>query len=596
MADLTDIQSAAVRSDAPRILIRAGAGTGKTRTLTQRVVRLVGDGVAPERIVLVTFTTRAAQEMTDRLVGQLGRAALRIRAGTFHRLAHRTLRRFADHLGWTTGFGIVDRDGQTSMMEDAIREAGIGEALGSLTAERLAERIGFAFNTEQHLAAVLPARVRGVADRIEAAAAIYTRLKLERDVMDFDDLLLGWRALLLDAQLGPSLAGAVDHVLVDEYQDTTRIQAAIAEQLAAQASICVVGDDAQAIYAFRGARRDNILRFDHAPVQTTVFRLEQTFRSTPQIVAAACCALVDPRPLKSLRSAGPAPAVLEPGDEADQAALIAERVEALLRRGVRLADQAVLFRAQRQHAAVAEALRRRNLPCVIRSARRLADRPPVRAVLAHLEIIERPLDRRAWRRVLESMPGVGAKTAERLWLELEADISGGADPIACLEHSALERGATTALARRLATVVPLALQCELQAALDAIGLSDLDGKTAELLRDAAGRCGSVDAFLDEIQFTDDPQEGLDAVTLSTVHRAKGLEWPVVFVAGLTDGVFPIYASRSDPQALDEERRVLHVAMTRARDRLYLVAPPPASRLLDDVRRACVAEASPPRGR
>jgi len=571
MPDLTPTQRDAVHCDASRILIRAGAGTGKTRTLTRRVARLVRDGVTPERVVLVTFTNRAASEMVGRLAADLGPVARRLRAGTFHRLATLTLRRHADRLGWTRGFGIADPDMQIELMEAAIRSVN-AEGIELTAASRLVERIGFAFNTEQRLVDVLPQRLLRRADGVERIAATYTQLKLERDVMDFDDLLLGWRALLLDPEVGPELIAAADHVLVDEYQDTTRIQAAIAEQLASDAAICVVGDHAQAIYAFRGAARDNILRFDAEP--TEVFDLAESFRFTTPIAEASVAALGGGRPLISRRGDGPSPTLMEPADDRDEARRIAARITELVAAGLRLADQAVLVRAQRQQRAITAALDDAGLLYTIRSARRVVDRPEVRGALAHLELIERPLDGRLWRRALETIRGIGPRTAEKIWNQLESRIKHGADPIHALEVCTQRRDATHQLAARLAEAVPAALAGELERALEAIGLETLDANAAEVVRDAARRHRSIAGLIDELQFAEDPRRALDAVTISTVHRAKGLEWPVVFVAGLSDGTFPIRGSDEE-----EERRLLHVAMTRAERILVLSAPSPRSRLL-----------------
>ena len=611
---LNPAQRGAVESDAPRILILAGAGSGKTRTLTYRVARLIEAGVPPEAVVLVTFTHRAAREMTGRIEALLGSTARRVRAGTFHALAAASLRARGRQIGFPNGFGIIGRDDQAQVMAAAIGEAKIDPGRRRFPSpESLIALLSLAINAAEtvettlirrqpHLLAILP--------EMDAAFAAYTRKKLEMGVMDFDDLLLHWHAALGPGPLGELLRGEVAHVLVDEYQDTNLLQAEIAERLAGRGHLCVVGDDAQSIYAFRGARAENILEFPQlAP--TEVHQLTVNYRSEPGILAVANASIAEnprqfPKVLTAVRAATGLPARVPAKDAAQQAEFVAQRVLELRDEGVPLAAQAVLYRAHGHALELEVELTRREVPYRVRSGVRLLERAHVKDLLAFLRVVANPLDELAWQRILAMQPGVGGKIGGAVLAAVKRAAIAGDDPFAQLgapELLAATRGrgrlalprlgealqALAGLAAAPARMIHLLLERPEPASpgpghlLDHLTAryGEPEARVRELaqLAEVAAQQGDLEAFLADVTLAGElagergaseaPEERL---TLTTVHQAKGLEWRAVFVIGLTDGAFPLTPRDDEADAEAEERRLFYVAVTRAEEQLYLTHP------------------------
>jgi DNA helicase-2/ATP-dependent DNA helicase PcrA len=596
--ELDPAQARAVQTEAPRVLVLAGAGSGKTRCLTSRVAHLVtARGTPPERVLLATFTQRAAREMTARIARALGPAARRVRAGTFHALALATLRAHGDALGLDPSFVLLARDERRQLLSEALAAAGVDpRGRPGITPDRFERALARAENDERPLSEVVfehEPDVAILAEALEDAAERYARAKAGLHALDFDDLLVMWRVLLdPERDTGRKLTAALDHVLVDEYQDTTPIQARIAEDLAETACLFVVGDDAQSIYGFRGARFDNILEFPtRAP--TEVHRLVTSYRSAPAVMAVARAALEQnplqfPKPLVSARPDGAPVELLVAEDERDEARDIARRIRALADHGnAPFEDQAILVRRHRDADPIELARVEAGIPHRLRGERRFADRPHVAATLAYLRLLARPDDVFAWRRVLALWPGIGPVTVQRLGAALlEAPAPSPAArlraPSVLTAAPPRARSSLTRLSRVLQALEPLEGAGSILRAL--LDLDDGRGPILTLGEDPA----AVAADLERLRTLDDrdPREAIEAlglgeaeqtegppgVTVGTIHAAKGLEWPVVFVPGLVDGRFPAAAALRETDGEAEERRLFYVAVTRAMDRLVLSHP------------------------
>ena len=601
-ADLNPEQLRVVHHPGGPMLVLAGAGTGKTRTLTYRVCRLVESGVAPPRILLLTFTNKAAREMLER-VGQLAEShGGRVTGGTFHSAGHRILRRYAEVVGYTPRFGILDREDAAELM---------GLALADVSPEQPSRRLprpklllgtySFVINTGRELGDVLTERAPQFLDQAELVAAVFKRYlerKRQGDLMDFDDLLLNWLLLLTrHPQVRAELSRHFQHILVDEYQDTNRLQADIVDaMLGPERNLMVVGDDAQSIYGFRGADFDNILGFPQRHAGCEVFRLETNYRSTPQILALANASIAHnqrqfQKRLQAVRSGGPPPQIVAtPGPE-EQARWIAETVLEWREEGLALEDMAVLYRNHAHSLEVQVELTRRNIPYRVRSGMRFFEQRHVKDVLAHLRFVDNQRDEVAFARMMRLRDGFGPRLTRRLWARCAGDGALRAllsvDPVgAGLPRPAREplRAAQLLLdelsAPRLLgqpgesvrLVVERFYRDWARANLENAGsrLEDL-----EQLALFADGYPDVNAFLGEIGLLNElsgedlaggPTDEL--LTLSTVHQAKGLEWRAVLVVWLAEGRFP--SARCDDE--EEERRLFYVAATRAKERLALVYP------------------------
>ncbi|MDQ4089656.1 MAG: ATP-dependent helicase, partial [Actinomycetota bacterium] len=442
MFDLNDRQRQAVDHDGGPLLVLAGAGSGKTGTLAHRVARLLRDGVDPERVCLVTFSRRAAQE----LLGRAGRlsdrsAAGRVWGGTFHSVANRVLRLHGRRLGLDPGFSILDSGDVTELFGMIRSDLGLhhagdggGARRRSPRASTLASIYDRVVNTGERLQAVLDRSFPWCAQEaegIKACFAAYTARKRERQLLDYDDLLLCWRAL--DAVPG-LLAGMFDHVLVDEYQDTNTLQADILAALRPDGrGLTVVGDDAQAIYGFRAASSGNLLQFPERFPGTTIVRLEQNYRSTPPIVAVANAVMAEAgagstmaKVLWSDRAGARRPLLRTCGDEDAEAGAVCDSVLAHRDDGVALHDQAVLFRASHHSDLLELHLSRRNVPYVKYGGLKFLEAAHVKDLLALLRVLDNPWDELAWFRTLQLLEGVGAATARRVMEEL--GVGEAADP------------------------------------------------------------------------------------------------------------------------------------------------------------------------
>ena len=596
--------AAATHGDGP-LLIIAGAGTGKTRTLVYRVAHLLERGVAAERILLLTFTRRAAQEMLSRAERLVGSNSKRVHGGTFHATAHRLLRRYGPAAGLAKDFTIMDQGDAADLMQ--LSRAQLGYAAKS---KRFPKKETLQYVYSRHINTGIPIDdiIRdGYAqfvDYIEDFGKIYgdyTRRKQERNLVDYDDLLLFW-ALLLEAspELGKKISGLYDHILVDEYQDTNVLQARIlAGMCKAHRNLTVVGDDAQSIYSFRGANFRNILDFPKQFPGATVVALEQNYRSTQPILSVtnSLISRAAERFTKNLwtqRIGGEQPWLVAARDEQQQTQFVVDRILELHEEGTRLSEIAVLFRAGYMSADLEIELTNRKIPFEKWGGLKFLEAAHVKDVLAFLRILENPRDDVSWYRVLHLLPGVGDVTA-RAAVELLAERSWDPRAFASFTPPRAARAAHAALVGLLDRLAvpgghgprPVSEEIALLRTMyDAIlrerydraepRLADLDQ-----LQTIAGQFPNRSAFLAELAL--DPPSGTqdlagaadpesDALILSTAHSAKGREWDAVFVIWAVDGWFPSSRALRSDDDTDEERRLMYVAMTRARDALFLVHP------------------------
>lgn len=610
-AELNERQSeAAAFGDAP-LRILAGPGTGKTTTLTARVGVLLGRGVAPERILLLTFTRRSASEIVGRVRSlQDDSGARRVRGGTFHSVAHHVLRRHHDALGLPEAFGVLDHADAADLL-DLVR----GE-LGVLSAERRLPRKGTlatiysrTVNTGIPLADVLAENTPWCADAREEIGQVfsaYVARKQRLGLLDFDDLLLYWRAAVQDERLGDALGAAYDHVLVDEFQDVNLLQLDILSGLRRRdPRFTIVGDDAQAIYSFRGASPRHLLDAELYFEGLTTIVLDVNYRSSAPILDVANAVAADaPEGFSAvLRERSPArgartPQLIHCTDERHQSEVVADRVLELYEEGVALQQQAVLFRAAHHSADLEIELSRRRIPFVKYGGLRYLEASHVKDLLAAFRLADNPRDEIAWFRLLQLLPGVGPSRARRAFdalrdvdgaLPLEHDEVSRRWPRAAsaLPHDARPLSHDVVDALRAAPGEPVIHHAErIRAALTPLVVAAYDD-AAPRLEDLgalvlacsdATRLSDVAAeqVLDPPHSTGDlagpPLVDEDWLVLSTVHSAKGLEFDAVHVIHAADGNFPSDMSTGTPEGVEEERRLFYVALTRARRDLTLYVP------------------------
>ena len=586
--------------DGPMLVV-AGAGSGKTRTLVYRVARLVESGVTPGQILLLTFTRKAAEEMLRRASGLVGGSCAQVAGGTFHSFAHQCLRRYGSEIGLAPTFTILDRGDS----EDVI-----GLVRGELALDRKERRFprkrtlgaifSMAVNKGTTVADLVAADYPQFVEELEDLLRVYdryTEFKDAKQLLDYDDLLVKLRnALATNAELAARLGRQYRYLMVDEYQDTNALQSEIVRLLAApHANVMVVGDDAQSIYGFRGADFRNILDFPRLFPGTRVITLDQNYRSTPSILDLAN-AVINRAPEKytknlfSRRAAGERPGLVQALTEPEQSRFVAQRILELREEGVPLQDIAVLFRSSFHSFDLELELGRRDIPFVKRGGFRFIETAHVKDVLAHLRVIANPADAVAWNRILLLLEGVGPKKSG----EIRAAI-GGPSPWERLADVRV-RGQIAAELHRLASLLGEVARSTnpgeqvsrvlayYQPVLRRVYRDDYPKRERDLEHFAtiAERYRATGALLADMALepptdsvggilaADAADEGL--VTLSTIHSAKGLEWHTVFVLWAADGRFPSPYTVGDDADLEEERRLMYVAITRAKDLLYLTYP------------------------
>jgi DNA helicase-2/ATP-dependent DNA helicase PcrA len=607
-AELNEEQLAAATHGEGPLLIVAGAGSGKTRTLVYRVAHLVDRGVRPERILLLTFTRRAAHEMLSRAERLIGSASRNVQGGTFHATAHRLLRRFGPSAGLPKDFSIMDQGDSADLMQ--ISRAALGFGAGAKRFPKK-ETLHYVYSRHVNTGIAMEDIIRDEYPRFieyipdfTKLFADYTLRKQERNLVDYDDLLLLW-AMLLEAspEIAADIAGLYDHILVDEYQDTNALQARILRGMAkSHANVTVVGDDAQSIYSFRGATIRNILDFPEQFPGTHIVTLDRNYRSTPQILRTSntLIAHAGERFAKVLwtdRADAERPMLVTARDEPQQTRYVVDRILELHEEGIALANIAVLFRAGYMSADLEIELANRKIPFEKWGGLKFLEAAHVKDVLAFLRVLENPRDEVSWYRLLLLLPGIGEATA-RAAMDALAAAAWDSSAFGGYTPPPRARAAHASLVALLATLrgepAPAAGDAKVAREIgvvrtmyDAIlrdrydrpepRLADLD----QLQTIAAGfpdRSTFLSVLALEPPSTTQDFAGAssesedDALVLSTVHSAKGKEWDAVFIISAVDGLFPSTRSLGSDDESEEERRLMYVAMTRARNHLSIVHP------------------------
>ena len=606
-AELNDAQRAAVTALPGPALVIAGAGSGKTRTLTYRVAYLLEQSVPADRILLLTFTNKAAKEMMGRVTDLIGQDMSELWGGTFHSIGHRVLRRHAETLGFNRSFTIQDREDAKGLVNACIAEAEIDVKATRFPKPDVVGDIGsLAINKQQTVREVIEDRYpwfEPLSAQIEDVLTRYTARKQAQGLMDFDDLLVLWLKLLKEHEEVRELyQKRFQFVLVDEYQDTNQLQAELIDLLGERyKNVMVVGDDSQSIYSWRGANYENIIEFPKRYPKAQVYKIETNYRSTPEILQLANAAIAAntrqfAKELAASRGPGEKPvlAVCSAADE--QAAFVAQRALELREEGIELNDMAVLYRSHFHALEMQLELTRRNIPFSITSGIRFFEQAHIKDVTSYLKWLANPRDEQAFKRLALMLPGVGGKTAMKLWdqfLTAHTDTTPMAETLQ--RCAAVPKKAKVPWAQFSATVSQLEsepvvgdagkmIELIVEAGYDAYVEANYD-KAPQRLDDIeqlgvfARQYETLETFLAELALLtnveaeqDRAEEDDEKIRLSTIHQAKGLEFKVVFVVMLCDGMFPSNRSLDSLDGEEEERRLFYVAITRAQDELYLSYP------------------------
>jgi DNA helicase-2/ATP-dependent DNA helicase PcrA len=598
------------------MLVIAGAGSGKTRTIIFSVAKLLLSGVSPNSIMLVTFTNKAAKEMIKRLEKLLGKRPKGIWAGTFHSMANRFIRQYTSTLGLKPNYNIMDQSDSRTLMKLAMEEANVSEMEERFPKAKMAKNIlSYSINCNKSIREVILWKYGDfnddkIIDKLKEVFKRYREKKLEDGLLDFDDLLVYWNQLLDEKLVARMIARKINYILVDEYQDTNHIQAEIIHKIAklnTEHNIMVVGDDAQSIYAFRGANFENILNFEKQYDNCKIYKITANYRSVPEILELANDSIEHnefqhKKEMRAIRSSCEMkPFLVNVAEEEEQAKFIAKQVLRLRSEGYDLKDIAILVRASRHSIKIEQELKNKNIPYEVRAGVAFFEKAHIKDALVHLRIIENTYDEIAWSRIFKIIPGIGNTSGRKIFAELSkadspleklldktfftikmkgsripskgsknlvnhikplADYSADDDPSEILSEiiELIENYVKTNYENpkeRLEDLKALAIYSQkypsIRRFLETLSLnrSNIESKTVK-----AG--------------TNSEKE--DPLILSTIHRAKGLEWRVVFIPMLCEGHFPSYQVIGDKEELEEERRVFYVAITRAKDQLYLISP------------------------
>lgn len=609
--DLNDEQYAAVTAEPGPALVLAGAGSGKTRTLTYRVAYLLSKGHMPNEILLLTFTNKSAKEMLERVEDLTGISRRYLWGGTFHSIAQRILRVHGEAVGLNRNYTILDEGEAESLLKNAINSVDSSFIKGKNNPKPkvISNMISFARNTCKSVFEEADEHypfLEGMAAKIEAFHKTYQATKLEQQVVDYDDLLEYFLKLLREhPAIAKEYQDRFKHILVDEFQDTNRLQSDIVDELAANHQVMAVGDDAQCIYTWRGADFDNIMRFNDRHPGAVIHKIETNYRSSPEILEFANSVLgAQPAGLgysKELRAVNPSgekPYFVPLMDARGQANFIIQRIEGLLDEGRNLSDIAVLYRAHYHAMDLQMELTRRNIDYQITSGVRFFEQAHIRDFTAQLRFASNPSDVSAFARFTCLLPKVGPKTAERIHAFTKklaekqeknfCDVLCSEEVLKKVPNDAKEEWPSLAETIR---EVSMALTDD---APQAIVQLALDGWYSSYIREIypnwteraddlqslvgfASRFDTMEELLAQLVLLASesnersPEEQQNCLRLTTIHQAKGLEFPIVFVIGLADGLFPLKRTIDDGN-MEEERRLFYVAVTRAQEELYLAYP------------------------
>jgi len=597
------------------MLVIAGAGSGKTRTIVYSVARLLLYGVRPSEIMLVTFTNKAAQEMIKRVEKSLGKRPKGIWAGTFHSMANRFIRIYTKTLSLKPNYTIMDESDANALMKLAIDEINVKEIEERFPTSKICKNIlSYSINCNKSIQEVILWKYpqfdsNNVLTKLNDTFEIYKKKKAKDNLVDFDDLLVYWNLLLDERSFAQRIAKNIKYILVDEYQDTNYIQDEIIHKITIQNpehNIMAVGDDAQSIYAFRGANFQNILNFSKKFSNCKVYKITYNYRSIPEILDLANNSIQYnkkqyKKDMKTTRRNGIKPYQVNVGDDEDQAKFIANQILTLRSKSFKLNEMAVLYRAGFHSMKIELELQAKNIPYEVRSGVSFFERAHIKDLIAHLRIIENPYDELSWSRIFSMIPGFGTTSGSKIF----SVISQTEHPIESILNKTFFSGKLKG--ERIPKDGLRNLRVHIK---QLITLSREDNPSevilnlTELLEDRlkskysdwydrlddlkqlsiyATDFKTIQQFLEQMSLNvselDSRTTSLGSkkkdekpLVLSTIHRAKGLEWRVVFIPMLSEDYFPSHRVVGDENAFEEERRVFYVAVTRAKDQLFMISP------------------------
>ena len=613
--DLNEEQLAIVNNLKGPMLVIAGAGSGKTRVIIYSVAKLLLSGIRPSEIMLVTFTNKAANEMIKRVETLLGKRPKGIWAGTFHSIANRFIRKYAKTLGLKTNYTIMDESDAKTLMKLSIERANVKEIEERFPTSSMTKNIlSYSINCNKSIRDVILWKYNQfdndkIIEKMNEVLKVYEKKKAEDNLVDFDDLLVYWNKLLDNRSIAQLIAKRIKFVLVDEYQDTNYIQDDIIRKIVIQnpeQNVMAVGDDAQSIYAFRGANFQNILEFEKKYKNCKRYSITYNYRSVPEILDLANNSIEQnkkqfKKEMKATRPSGLKPFQLNLGDDEDQAKFISNNILKLREEGYDLEEMAVLYRAGHHSVKIELELQAKNIPYEVRSGVSFFEKAHIKDILVHLRIIENPYDEIAWSRIFTIIQGLGKTSASKI---LNVIIKSN-DPVKII----LENGFFKL--RMKSTRIPNIGKKNLVSHINKISKFTREDNPSEVIRELvkiindyikskysdwedriqdlhqlsvyAQKYPTIWKFIDTLSLNlsniesktvrsgvQDEEE--KPLILSTIHRAKGLEWRVVFIPMLCEDSFPSSRVKNDPESIEEERRVFYVAITRAKDQLYLISP------------------------
>jgi DNA helicase-2/ATP-dependent DNA helicase PcrA len=599
--ELNPSQFQAVNITKGPLLVIAGAGSGKTRTLTYRVARLVEEGISPSAILLLTFTRKASQEMLKRASRILDNRCEGVAGGTFHSFAYSMLRKYASRIGFNHGFSIIDRSDSENLISMLRKEMKGVSKSGSLPRKQtLGNIFSRAVNKNLSIEDIILDDYPHFSRHLESIHAIsdaYRKQKAEHNYFDYDDLLIYLEVLLKDhPDVREKICSTYHYLMVDEYQDTNKIQAEIVCLLAGNNNVMVVGDDSQSIYAFRGANFENIIRFPEKFPGTRIIRLEENYRSVQPILKLTNVIIDRARQkysktLFTRKSGGSLPLLVNAGSENRQSQFVVERIQALNRNGVPLNQIAVLFRASFHSFDLEIELNREGIPFVKVGGFKFIESAHIKDILAHVRLLLNPYDKLSWYRILLLLDNIGPKTALDIFESISSEQSGYSGlfkkKLKSKQSKSLDR-----LKKLFSSIDPSEMSVvRLGEAVvkyyTPILINKYDdhpkrAKDLEHLMTIMERYDNLERFLADMTLeppntsshdgflADKPDD--DCLILSTIHSAKGLEWHTVFIIWALDGRFPSTHAVHDEKALEEELRLIYVAATRAKERLFFTYP------------------------
>lgn len=613
--NLNDEQLEIVSNLKGPMLVIAGAGSGKTRTIVYAVAKLLLNGIKPNQIMLVTFTNKAANEMIKRVEILLGKRPKGIWAGTFHSIANRFIRKYAKILGLKPNYIIMDETDAKALMRLSIEKADVKEVDERFPTSRMAKDIlSFSINCNKTIRDVILWKYSQfdseiVRKKLEQVFKIYKAKKAQDNLVDFDDLLIYWNQLLEERSIAQLIARNIKYVLVDEYQDTNYIQDEIIYKIVKQnpsRNVMAVGDDAQSIYAFRGANFQNILDFEKKFKNCKRYSITYNYRSVPQILDLANDSIKHnerqfKKSMRTTRSSGILPFQVNVGDEIEQARFITNQILKLRSNGIDLNEIAILVRAASHSLRVELELRAKNIPYEVRAGVAFFERAHIKDIIAHLRIIENPYDEVSWSRIFSIIQGIGSSSGIKIF-EAVSKIEHPLDALINkmfyaekLKGSRISKEGIRNTISYIKNLVdftaednPSEVIKNLISVLEDHLKSRFDNWQERIedlnqLSIYAQNFPTIRKFLENLSLnlsylesktvhSGDQTEEEAPLILSTIHRAKGLEWRVVFIPMLCEDSFPSSRSIGNPDTFEEERRVFYVAITRAKDQLYFISP------------------------